>query len=328
MMSRLSIFNFDTLQTPIKKLILNPVVISVIVILLAIELGLRFIIPSNHVPTGSWYNAELRDQVDQLNSMSHVDLMITGSSIASVNLRPSEIDSVYQNNNIPLKSFNAGIRGCNYTCINIGFKRLFLSQKKPKYVLLVVTPNDLNEASKWTINRSNNFIKTFNTKPYIASIVDILSHSWMFGFKNEIREYLKSQKWKYEESKITQQGHTQLGDEILRRYKVNVNVNPSGPISSSLYELTDYILSQNIRVFVLQGLMDSETRTLIDKATWNNFSTVLDSLALKKNLTVLDVDHIIPKDKSFIDRLHLNNKGSLNYSTALAEYFIEQDIFK
>jgi len=332
MMSRLSIFNFDTLQAPVKSLLLNPVVVFTIAILLTIELGLRFIIPSNHVPTGSWYNAELRDQVDQLKSMSHVDLMITGSSIAAVNLRPSEIDSVYQKNNIALKSFNAGIRGCNYTCINIGFQKLFLSQKEPRYVLIVVTPTDLNESNKFVINRSNNFIKSFSTKIYVKTIVNTLSHSWLFGFRSEIREYFKSREWIYEESKITKQGHIQLGDkregENRSLRKNIITVDPSGPISNSLYELTTSILSQNIKVIVLPGLMNSNAHSVINESTWNNFSIVLDNLANNKDVTILNANHLIPSDENFIDPVHLSNKSSVNYSQTVAEFLFEQDLFK
>ena len=83
-----------------------------------------------------------------------------------------------------------------------------------------------------------------------------------------------------------------------------------------------------MKVLVLPGLMDSETRDAITKTTWDNFSTVLNKLALNKNVTILNAKHLLPADENFIDRVHLNTTASANYSNDIAEYFIEQNLFR
>lgn len=322
-MSPSSIFSSDTLQAPVMQIVTRPAAVLTLALLVGIEQGLRLLVPPGHIPTGSWHNAELRDQARQLEAMSEVDLMITGSSVAAVNLRPTVMDAALEKHGLRINSFNAGIRGCDYSCIGPLFQQLFVSRNKPDYAMLVVAPRDLNEANAFAMERSQGFLKTFGMKEYAANLVDVFSYAWIFGFRKEIRQYISTREWLYDKSKIPEQGHVQLGDKKLRRHNFQLKVDAHGRMASALYALTDSLLAQDIDVVVLPGLFDSETRLRIDTESWRNYSEVLSRLAGNDHVTLLDANHLIPADDQFIDRDHLSNTASAAYSEVIARYLYE-----
>lgn len=324
MKCRLSIFNFDTLNIKVSGFFNSTLLLLLLGFFLA-ELTVRFFVPDDQYPTGHWRNNELRIRTRQLKQLNEVDIMFTGSSLCSANIPPEGFDNEMKMNGINTISFNAGIRGCDYEGIAAGFKKLFWSLKKSEYVVLVISPYDLDESNEFVRNRSKSFIKTFNTPKYEAIVVDFFSNSWLFGFRNEIKDYFKTGIWKYEYPLVGVRGSTpmdrkpnlQVPDSII------ININRKDTIAKSLVEFVNFLVDKDRKVIFIEALHNSLVKEKIKAEEYKKFHDILNELDKIKNTMILDVQDIIPEDEYFIDSGHLSVEGAKIYSRNLAKKFIE-----
>ena len=320
----LSIFNFNTLEIKFRKLFNLTLLILIAGYILA-ELIVRYFVPNDQYPTGHWRNNELKIQTKQLDQLDKVDILFTGSSLCSVNISPNDFDHEMMKNGINIISFNAGIRGCDYEGIFEGFKKLFWSRKKSEYVVLIVSPWDLDESNKGVRNRSKSFIKTFYTPKYEAVVIDFLSNSWLFGFRNEIKDYFKTGSWKYEYPIVGIRGNTPMNREPDREIQdsIVIRIEKKDTIAQSLIKLVNFLIEEKRKVIVIESLSISPIREKMSQKELKKFHDILNDLGKNKNTLVLNVNDIIPDDVNFIDSGHLSIKGTKMYSRNLAKKFIE-----
>ena len=318
----LSIFNFSTLQLPFSR-VLTPTAAIVIGVLIVLELVVRFLVPDGHHPTGSWHNHELRIQAGQLEAMNHVDLMITGSSVAAVNFPPLAMEAVFSERGVNQKIFNAGIRGCDYEGIAEGFRTVFWQRKHASHVMLVVTPVDVNEANQAVRRRSADFIRSFNTPPHAAKAKDLLSNSWLFGFRGEIFEFIKTQDWIHEVPMVSQQGHIDMGNQQRKRYDLELNIYRDGPTAQALLDLSQWLIDRNVKLIVVEGPMDSQITGLVSKDQRLRFDALIQMLQALENTHYINATDLIPPDGEFIDQLHLNTDAAKQYASRLAIRLLE-----
>jgi len=324
MKSLSSIFSFDTIGFRVSKLFsLN--IIYVIVGFLLIEVFIRYIIPDGQYPTGHWRNNELRIQTSQLEELGDVDIMFTGSSLCASNIPPDEFDNEMKKNGIDIISFNTGVRGCDYEGIAEGFKKLFWERKRSKYVVLVISPVDLNDANLGVRNRTSSFIKTFQTPFYKAIMVDFFSQiSWVFGFRNEIKEYIKTRKWIYEEPIVGIRGYVPM--DLKPNIKVtdlNLKIDKDAVTSQSLFNFVTWLVNQDVKVIIIEALMFSLERERLDPHELKKFYEILEELDKIESINYLNTNDIIPDDKYFIDSGHLSLEGGEVYAKNLANKFLE-----
>lgn len=319
-----SIFSFDTWRVPPREL-WRPGLVLAFVGYLLLELSVRSLVPDGHRPSGAWRNVELRDQAHQLASMPAPDIMFTGSSISAVNLPPQAFEDTLAERDITLTAFNAGIRGCNYLCIGPGLEDAFLSRARPKYVVLVVAPVDINEGNKFVTRRSQSFLRTFKTSHLARVFENTLSEmSWLFGFRAEIQQWFETHTWRHELSFIGIKGHINLGFEPRTRFPSrDIVIDPLRPISQALLQLAATLRESDIDVIVIEGLGDSSLHAMLtyeDNQAWAALFTKLDAIA---GVRVVDVSDLRPADDQFIDRVHLNPTAAAAYARRVAQRFFE-----
>jgi hypothetical protein len=285
----------------------------------------RYFVPNDQYPTGHWRNNELKIQTEQLEKLPKVDIMFTGSSYCSVNISPEYFDNEMKKNGISTISFNAGIRGCDYEGISEGFKKLFWSLKKSKYVVLVISPYDLDESNKGVRNRSKSFIKTFNIPSYEAKVIDFLSNSWLFGFRNEIKDYFETGEWKYEYPLVGDRGNTPMYRETNLEVADNrtLVINEKDTIYQSLFNLVNYLSEDDKKVIIIEAVHINLVREKIYPEISEIFQNILSHLDNIRNAIILDIEDIHPEDKYFIDSGHLSVEGAKLYARDLARKFVE-----
>ncbi|HUP50856.1 MAG TPA: hypothetical protein VM198_00165 [Longimicrobiales bacterium] len=288
-------------------------------LLLLLEVGLRVLVPNGHVPTGAWYNAELRDQAGQLEALGGVDVMITGSSVSTVNVPPLGFDEELVRRGVNLTSFNAGVRGCDYSGIYPVFRTVFWSRRQAPVVILVVAPVDLDENNAFVKQRSARFRESLQIGRLVGFSRDLFRHLWLFGFRNEIRHYSRSGEWLYEPSRVTQRGHTDLGSEQLGRGEYAFRFQQSGEIATTLFNMVDWLTRQGVRVLVVPGLMDSATWAMVAPEEMARFEAILAELDAREGVQYVEARDLTRPDSEFIDELHLTTGAAWAYAQSLAQ---------
>jgi hypothetical protein len=326
-----SIFSFETLSLKRSKIFSLPVILAVAG-LISIEILIRVFVPKNHYPTGHWWDHEIRSKAYQFEELKNVDvdILFTGSSVSSVNIPPESFDNEMKENGINITSYNAGIAGSDWEGITIGFEKLYWKKKHSKYVVLIISPYDLDEANKSVRKRTTTLIKTLNIPLYQAAVVDLFSNSWLFGFRNEIREFIKTSKWKSEAfTGIGIRGYTPMYKGCTFSQEFQVTIDKTGIVSQSLIRLINSIISQdkNVKVIIIQALMHSKLRKYNLEKLGKFYDLVRDLQKIERTI-VLDVKNIIPPDNYFIDPIHLNLEGSNLFARDLARQFILEGVLK
>ena len=318
-MSRSSIFSFNTLQVAsLGRGLIGKGAVLCAALLISVDIGLRWFLPSDHRPSGSAHNVELRDQQAQLAEMAEpIDLMITGSSVAAVNLRPSVIDRVAAESGSDFRSFNAGIRGCDYGCIGPGFWQWFWREKQARVVALVVSPVDLNDANRSVRQRSEDFLRSFEKPSLQRFMEDTLRHWWLFGFRAEIKTWLGEGQWHFEPSKVTTQGHTDMGSEPEARYQWRYRFDQTGPTFLALARLIEQLQQAQVGVILVPGLMDGATWQAMPDQQRQDYDQLLQQLSGLAGVVTVSTP-TSPADGDFIDQLHLSSEASKAYSRAIA----------
>jgi len=326
MKSRSSIFSFDTLTFPFSEILKSRVLGIVVVFVVGIEIALRVIVPAGFSPGGSWHNAEMRDQVRQLEELDTVDVYFTGSSISAVNIAPLSFDEGLATAGNRSVSFNAGIRGCSYTCIEQGFMELYWARKISDTVILVVGPADINEAHDFGKKRSRQFMDTFDRKPLDKWFLETFRHIWLFGFRAEIKDFLKKQKWVAEPSRVAERGHVPV-DEKQRRYSHEFQFDENGELFQALTRLTTILHAQGTRVVLLEGLSDSITWADVGADGRENYLSLMNALAGRTGIPFVRIDEIRPADESYVDDIHINSAAAREFSRNLASLLIGKGVF-
>jgi hypothetical protein len=320
------IFSIETLSLKLSN-IFSLTAILVVAALISIEILIRLFVPKSHYPTGHWWRHDVRSKAYQYEELNNVDVIFMGSSVSSVNIPPESFDNEVGQNGINITSFNAGIPGSDWEGLSIAFKKLFWERKHSKYVVLVLSPYDLHESVYR--GRTISFIKTLKIPTYQAAVIDILSNSWLFGFRNEIRELSKTFQWKSEPfTGIGIRGFTPRERGGTFNAEFPVTIDKTGIISKTLFSLVNNITSQdkNVKVIIIEALMRSKLREY-NSDKLDNFYELLRDLQKIERTVFLDVKNIIPPDEYFIDPHHLNEAGAHLYARNLAKQFVLQNIF-
>ena len=324
----LSIFSFDTLHVSGK---LTDVVTSAFVLccvcIVGAELALRVMVPADVRPHGSWHNSELRDQARQLEGMDKVDLMFVGSSITAVNVPPVAFDKRMADLGVRFRSFNAGIRGCNYSCIVPGFKRMFWSPEQSASVAIIIAPDDLNEANSFVKGRSQDFIDTFDMPALRAWSLDAFGKMYLLGSRAEIKAFARDGEWWKANAWVTEQGHVDMGDEGRRHGTSTYGFDADGPIVRVLSGFIEELVSDGTRVLLIEGPSDSGTWGLVSSEEKDEFYAIVNELATMGNTVFVPIDPIRPGDEKFIDGLHLNTEAAADFAASLAELLHKQGMF-
>jgi len=321
-----SIFSFDTLQGNPLRILCRPAVIIVLVLLLLVELTVRLSIPDRRVPKGGFHSAELRQSVDQLKQLQDVDLFITGSSIAAVNISPEVFDPQIQSHGFDgFTSFNAGIRGCNFLCIKPSLEKLFLSRKIPNIVLILLSPSDLDAANHVVIDRSIKRAEALKQPYYLEIARNLLSSmSWIYGFDAEIRALLDTRTWVFDTAQITVRGHIDMGSEPQRRHIWDFQLDADGEITQAFYKLLHNLTSRGVSVILLPVVGDSTTRNNFNPSDRQDFSAIIEKALTNDLVRLVRVDEDLSDDENYIDNLHLNTKSAKIYSRQIADALVDQ----
>jgi hypothetical protein len=319
MKSHSSIFSFDTLHLRGGGRISGAFFFA-LGLLLAAEVGLRLMVPENHHPTGSWYNEELRDQVQQLEELDKVDIMILGSSVAAVNFPPLVMDLEFERNGHDWTSFNAGVRGCRYNCIELAFRKIFWSRKQPRTVLLVVAPIDVNEANESGLARSERFIESFRIGSLQAFASDLFRHVWVVGWKSEVFQFLKRGRWLHEPSLVEVRGHVNMPDKPDYKARKRIfHIDPDrGELSRSLTDLVEFLVVNGVKVGLVKGIMTSDAYADLGEAQEAEFDRLLTQLSLQPEVELIDATSLAPPNAHFLDQLHLKYPHAKTYGRDIA----------
>ncbi len=327
MKSHSYIFSFETLSLK-KRKFFGPAAIPVILGFIFIELLLRFFVPEGHSPSGHWKNQLTRVKSRQIEQVNKIDLLFAGSSVASVNIPPESFDDELKKNGTSLISYNAGIAGTDWQGVAAAFEKVFWKKKKSQYVLFVISPYDLDESSSEVRERTLSFVESLNRPSYQLAAVDFFSKIWLFGFRNEIKDFLKTFEWKSEPpSVVSVRGFTPMYKGCTFNIEYPVAIKNSGDISGALMSLVSKLNNEGVKVLIAEALLISRLRKY-NEDKLENFYLLIDEMKKYKNVRFLDLSGIIPDDKYFIDPFHLNIEGSDLYSRALARFLLSGDVLK
>ncbi|MCA9732729.1 MAG: hypothetical protein H6696_06850 [Deferribacteres bacterium] len=325
-MSRLSIFSFDTLQFKYKNVLTKTAALALIG-LIFVEVAIRTIIPAGQIPTGSWYNHTIRLQYEELQKLQDVDIFFIGTSISCVNIPPQVFDEELAQAGVNKISFNAGIAGPDYEGVSAALRHLYWPQKQAKTAIVVVAPNDLNTANPVVRERTQKYIHSFERPVFASLAVDFLSKFWLFGFRKELKEWLKND-WKFDKAVVGAKGFTPLPNKQRSRHKTSYRIEPEGRISQSFVELLLWLNDQNVRAILVRGLTKPAEKKLISAEQWQNFEKVLQRAEALPGVESIDVSSIEAAAEDFVDPLHIHQEAAHNYAKKLAQLFIEQNVLK
>lgn len=320
----LSIFSSSSLQCNLLTLFLRPSVVLVVLLLFLVETSVRFAIPENRIPKGSYFNAELRQKAIQLDELDAVNLMFSGSSIAAVNYSPQSFDEQLNSSGVnSFVSFNAGIRGCDYTGIALGLEKLFLSKKTPDYLVLIISPVDLDE-NGMGIGRSKQVIRSLNKNRYKAMMQHLLSNvSWLYGFNVEIRALLRKGSWQFDPARLGQRGYVDMGSSQRKRRVRDYELDSEGPISRALYNLVRDAVRKGISVVLVPVTGSSGAAKTLDADDRKEFGEIIDNLLTSDSVRMVHIERGLIEDERYIDNIHLSTEAATENSRRLSKRFVE-----
>ena len=169
---------------------------------------MRQSLPAGKIPRGAYHSGEFRQQVEQYPQALPVDMIIIGSSVAAVNYPPVALDNRLAELGLnKFTTYNAGIRGCNYSCIATGIRKHYLPDFKPPLVLAVISPADLNIDNTGVVDRSNRFASDMERSVVGRFARQGLSYiSYLYGFKEEARDWLTLGGWTFDPAVFGERG--------------------------------------------------------------------------------------------------------------------------
>lgn len=317
----LSIFSFDTLR--IKRWsVAGPAVWLTMTGLMLLEVVVRIAVPAGQVPSGAWHIPAIRLQKEAFERMDRIDMLFAGSSIASVNISPTEFDDELQRRGVALNSFNTGFPGPDYEAIGEGFLRLYWRQRQSPVVVLVIAPNNLNEANTTVRRRTQEYLASFRRPLYAARAIDFISNFWLFGYRKELRQ-LRNGGWQFDHVEIDARGHTPMGE--MRnpiRYDTTYEIKPDGVLVKALRQLVDRLRHEAQQVIIIEGISDSREREALSLEDRRNFDDILSRLSAHPGVFFIPTNDLTPPDEDFVDPIHLKSSAAQRYSRRLAQRFV------
>ncbi|MGI9287121.1 MAG: hypothetical protein ACR2P1_17185 [Pseudomonadales bacterium] len=320
-----SIFSFDTLQDNPLRLLLRPTIVFFLVIFLLLEVAVRVSVPEGRIPKGGFYNAELRQRILQLEKLENIDLMFTGSSIAAGNAPPETFDAQLRSHGLKgFKSFNAGIRGCDFSCITPSVEKLFLSRREPRYLVIILSPNDLDANKPGVIARSKKHVESLNQPAYRTAARNVLSSmSWVYGFDAEIRDLLTTGIWKFDPAQVTLRGHVDMGSKPRKRSQWDYKIEANGNITQAFYDLLENVTGRGISVILIPMIGDSSTRANFKLSYRQDFAAVIAKSTANDLVRLVRINEDSLSDESYIDNVHLNSISAKKFGRQVADRLIE-----
>lgn len=318
-MYRSSIFNFDTIGFHWREIISKAGALTIAAFII-LEIIVRLCIPAGQKPTGSWYNHTIRLQYAELQKLSHVDLYLTGSSISCVNIPVAEFDETLRANGIELTSFNAGIAGPDFIGVATAFRHLYWPQKQAKTVVIVLAPNDFNSANTAVRERTRGYVRSFQQRALTAATIDVLSQIYLFGFRKELKNYFKNG-WQFDPVQVKEKGFTPLPNRQRTRWDTPYRIEPDGPLAQAVYQFTDWLLEQDVRVILISGLTEPAEKSRISLEEWRHFNEIFSRCAARPGVIAIDVSAIDPPAEAFVDQLHIHEAAARRYAKNLAKIF-------
>ena len=297
-------------------------------IVLIAEISIRWLIPADRVPKGAYHSSEFRLQVERYPSVLPVDMLIIGSSVASVNYPPVPLDNrLHELGYAGFVSYNAGIRGCNYECISIGIRRFFLSEFQPPIVLVVLNPIDINDDNEFVEARSRRFSADMERNQISRTGRQLLSSiSYIYGFKEEIRDWLTSGVWTFDHAILRERGYVDMGSKEIGRLKEVPRISESSSVSQSLVALVNELASSDTVVVILPVEGDSLSRSAFDDKDRRQFQSLVNAMTEHPNVHELMIDLSYIPDEDYVDTMHLNSQSAEANAKLLADKLVESGL--
>lgn len=299
-----------------------------LLLVLAAELTVRLALPAGKVPRGAYHSSEFRQQVEQYREAIPVDMLITGSSVAAVNYPPVPLDErLHELGKTGFTTYNAGIRGCNYECIAVGVRRHYLPEFQPPIVLLVLSPADLNIDNDGVVARSRRFVSDMERGPITRAGRQMLAGvSYLYGFKEEIRDWLTSGKWTFDPAVLGERGYIDMGSEERGRNKAVPHITEDSELTLALISLVEQLSSMGTKVILLPVEGDSIARSLFNEDARLALRKLMNSLTKHANVHELTIDTSDIPDGDYIDTSHLSSGKAVLNAQRLAEHLFESGL--
>jgi len=303
----------------------TPSVWIVVVLVLAAELTVRFSLPAGKVPKGAYHSSEFRQQVEHYRKAIPIDMLIIGSSVAAANYPPVPLDERLRELGLKnFTSYNAGIRGCNYSCIAKGVRRHYWSEYQPAWVLVTISTADLNIDNAGVVARSDRFAADMERSVIGRAGRQMLSgFSHLYGFKEEVREWLTSGEWIFDPAVLGERGYVDLGSKELRRIGLVPQITVDSDLSRSLITLVDELANSGAQVILLPVDGGSLARSLFSTDARAQLRVLMDTMTSHPNVNELVVDTTQIPDTDYIDTVHLKSAAAIENAQRLAESLIE-----
>lgn len=301
-----------------------------LVLVLIAEFTVRIVMPTGKIPKGAYHSSEFRQQVELYRDTVPVDMLIIGSSVAAVNYPPVPLDDQLHALGIQdFTTYNAGIRGCNYSCIATGIRRHYTTVFQPEYILAVVGPADLNIDNAGVVDRSNRFAADMQRNNLVRSARQILSSlSALYGFKEEVRQWLTSGEWDFDPALFGERGYIDMGSIERKRNKAVPRITQDSELTLSLISLLQELADSGSQVILLPVEGDSLARSLYNDNARAQMRLVLDQLTQHPDIHELTVDVSHFEDSNYIDTSHLATQVAIASSQLLAKHLVESELLK
>ena len=300
----------------------------VFVLVLVSEIFVRIALPVGKVPRGAYHSSEFRQQVEQYPDALPVDMLIVGSSVASVNYPPAPLDEQLRAlGQTGFTTYNGGIRGCNYYCIAIGIQRLYIPVFQPAIVLVVLGPADLNIDNEVVVARSKQFAADMERNLVSRTARQLLSTiSYLYGFKEEVRAWLLSGNWEFDPAVLGKRGYVDMGSTVRGRNTAVPRITQDSELSMGLVSLVKQLSTTGTQVIILPVIGDSLARLLYTDQAQNEYIRLVNSLLTLDNVHELRVDTTHIPDSEYIDTSHLNSRTAIVNSRALADSLVQSGL--
>jgi len=292
------------------------------------EVAFRFLLPDGKLAKGAYHSGEFRFQVEQYQQSIPVNMMIIGSSVAAANVPPEHLDArLHELGMEDFTSYNAGIRGCNFDCIATGIRRHYWAEYQPPFVLAVISPIDLDIDNTGVIARSKRFAADMERSFIARGARQLLANaSVLYGFKEEIRQWLTSGKWEFDEAIPRTRGYIDMGSTILPSAPAAPVIVPDSEIVRDLVSLIEEIAASGSHVILLPVEGNSLARLVIPDDARGQYWSLMKELTLLPNVNMLEADSQPIDDDAYFDTVHLKTQAAAENASRLAERLVESGL--
>lgn len=303
--------------------------IALVLVVIA-ELVVRVSLPSGKIPRGAYHSSEFRQQVAHYADAVPVDMLLIGSSVAAVNYPAMPLDTRLAELGMDgFTTFNGGIRGCNYECIATGIRRHYLNEFRPPVALFVISPADLNIDNSGVVARSHRFAADMERGIIARTARQALSRiSYLYGFKEEVREWLISGQWNFDPAEVSERGYVDMGSIERGRNTQVPRITPDSALTLSLKSLVNELVDSGTRVILVTTVGDSLARFLFTDEAQQQLDDLLASLTQHPDVHELAMDTSQIPDTDYIDTSHLTSEAAIINAQRFAEHLFESGLLE